>query len=889
MHISNLPASDYHGEARRPAPQRRRRRRPHGRHGRHGMRTVRALCALLVVVGMPGALGSAAQAAAADIETPRLSGGERYSTSVEIAEGYRERVAADGVKVDTVIVTSGSDEHFGYVLPTPALSRRHHAPVLLTEPGRLPTAVKRFIERSDIKRVIIVGGTDVVSADVAQAIDRLDGVGIERIGDNDVYTTAAAVASRVGAVPGRPGEFRRSGRTVLLTTGEKFPDALAAGPLAYRGQHPILLTQRHRLPAAAADFLARSRTDHVVILGGTAAVSSAVERALDAQAINVTRWFGDDRYETAAEVARALLGGDSPQRCFEGADAGLASGLRSPDAIVSGPLLGEMCAPLLLSRDHSLPSATRAVLSSTELFRGDAKGRLTITAFGGISAVSQTVLRAAAGAASLSTLTARIDATEGGCAYTVRFDEPVRSADASQVRHYTRDGSPLTSSSATIDVGAGQNTQRATVVFRGGVRHSEAAAITGCPKPLGSGEQLGVKDGVIGGATGIRSVRQATGAARPDRSRPRLSIRAVQGASVVLITSNEPVQAPASRFGLGVEFRRSGEAPQVVDALISPGVTSFSVYLPSRLDDGEGLRVNDRVMIAADEFEDLAGNGSTQVSALASADRVQPRVRRVEVSAPSPVSSATALLSGGPGAGGQGTGPLQLTARDGAAAAGATGNQWSVGMSLLRRAPDSWAQGQGSQATVQASRRMIDIEVLDTWTVGALAAELNADSRFSALFEAQARAGGSSLTVRPSVGRVRFSGGTSAVDLTVTWSEAIQGCVFGTEPMRLEDIVIDVDGNGTGDLAMDGTVLDRSSGAEFVGGGADSPSLLPRTAACDYTTPGVLTGTLVARVQASDASDLPSGSSLARVPPNVVRDFAENGNASQLRLVVRER
>ena len=59
--------------------------------------------------------------------------------------------------------------------PPPALSRRHEAPVLLTEPDDLPNAIRRFIERRGISEVMILGGTDVVSAEVEQEVDDLAG------------------------------------------------------------------------------------------------------------------------------------------------------------------------------------------------------------------------------------------------------------------------------------------------------------------------------------------------------------------------------------------------------------------------------------------------------------------------------------------------------------------------------------------------------------------------------------------------------------------------------------------------------------------------------------------------------------------------------------------
>ncbi len=857
----------------------------------HGRRAARVLSALIIAAGVLAVGSDPAQASAAEVESNRLSGATRYGTAIEIADAYVDLIegAESGrAEVDTVIVTSGLDEHLGYVLPAPALSRRHQAPVLLTEPSRLLGSVRRFIERHEIERVIIVGGTDAVSADVAAAIDDLDGVSIERVGSNDVYATAVAVAARTGVSAGQPGDFGRRGRTVLLATGEKIPDALAAGPLAYRGQHPILLTQRDRLPDEVVGFLDRSGTAHVVILGGSAAVSTSVERRLDALGMSTTRWFGPDRYATAAEVARALLDVGSPQRCFDGADVGLASGLRLPDAIVSMPLLGEMCAPLLLTDHRTLPSATRAALSSTELFGGDADGRLTMTVFGGTAAVSRIALTAATRAASLSTVAARLFATEGGCEITVTFDEAVRTADASQASSYTRDSESLSGTAAVVSAGSAQSTRQVTLVLGGGSRFADASAVTDCAEPLEAGESVGVAGGAIRAAFDSRVVRRVTATARADRSRPRLSIRAVLGAQFVLITSNESVQAPVGRAGLNVEFQRAGGTPFVETATIAQGATAFLAYIPAGFDNGKGLEANDSVVIPADQFEDLAGNGNTQARARVVTDALPPRADSVEVSEPAAVAVATAQLFGTAG-GSPGNGPMQLTARAGTAADGAAGNRWSVEVEVLKRAPESWREGQGSELTFSTTRRSIGIDALDGWTLAALAADLRSDSRFSELFDVQVRADTADWTVRADTGRVRFGGGASTVDIAVKWTEAVQGCILGTDPIRLSGIVIDTDGDRSADFAMNGRVFDPNSSVTFVGGTTDSASVQQGTGACDYTAPSVATGTIVARLHATDLRDLPSAASRAAIGASTVYDFGGNFNQPQLRVPVRVR
>lgn len=574
-----------------------------------------SLTAVLACAAVAGTLslgGGPVEAAASEVETERLQGATRYETAVAIAQAFVDEVEAGlfGSEVDTVIVTSGADDHFGYVLPAPALARRHQAPVLLVETDALPNGVRRFIERQDIHNVIILGGVDVVSAEVEAEIDGLAGVGVERIAGSDAYTTAVKVAEQVGPAARVPGPFRRA---VLLATGEAFADALAAGPLAYAGQHPILLTRTGALPPEVAAFLRNSNTDHVVILGGLRAVDIDVEFELENLGMTITRWSGADRYETAIDIAHALLADDSPQACFSGDAVGLAYAWRSPDAIVSGPYLGELCAPLLLVDRRVLPPAVKDLLEADGLFSGDRGGDLLMTAFGGRAAVSEQVLQAAANAAELRPLLARVFATDGACHFRVTFDEPVLTLDADDPRNYFIDGLLLDFSGASVDSGFFVSTTEAIITFEGASAASSDAVPTGCRAPLRGRDTVGVAAKRIrSAAEDGRTVRRAELRVRVDGVRPRLTIDSPRRATAVIIRTNEPVVGAKGASTMEVEFRRTGLGTLTVTADVIPGRSRIDVAVPGEFDTDTtiGLRPGDQVVVRADQLEDLAGNAN---------------------------------------------------------------------------------------------------------------------------------------------------------------------------------------------------------------------------------------------------------------------------------------
>lgn len=166
---------------------------------------------------------------------------------------------------------------------------------------------------------------------------------------SDRYSTAAAVAL---AVPDY------SGIRVVLASGEDFPDALAASAAAgyYRG--PVLLTPRDRLHPAAASALEQLDPYEVVIIGGPAAVGTAVDDELRRLGHQTFRTAGRDRYETATTVAESMS--DSGCHCPPW-NAVLVSGEVFADAVAAGPILygSSSSRSVLLTRRDELPDVTR--------------------------------------------------------------------------------------------------------------------------------------------------------------------------------------------------------------------------------------------------------------------------------------------------------------------------------------------------------------------------------------------------------------------------------------------------------------------------------------------------------------------------------------------------
>ena len=165
--------------------------------------------------------------------------------------------------------------------------------------------------------------------------------------------------------------------TVLLATSRNFPDSLAAGPFAAIEDAPLLLTPPDGLPADVRSALDRLDVRRVVILGGEAAVPSAIEGDLVADGFEVERISGDSRFDTAAKLAREV--GAPRDQLSDGNGeriAVLALGVADdpnrawPDALGAGAyaMLDDPL-PVLLSTSTDVPDITMDTLEAMGVTR----------------------------------------------------------------------------------------------------------------------------------------------------------------------------------------------------------------------------------------------------------------------------------------------------------------------------------------------------------------------------------------------------------------------------------------------------------------------------------------------------------------------------------------
>lgn len=286
----------------------------------------------------------------------RLAGSDRIDTAIQTSNALWDDASATQGNVAKAVVLSRSDQ-YADALGGSALAGAAGGPLLLTRSATLDAAVEAEIRRVLAKPglVYLLGGTGALSSTVESRLKGL-GYAVKRLQGADRFETSVAVAKEVGAylAPDGVPQF------VMVTTGLDFPDGLAAGATAGGYNGTVVLTKGSTIPAVVSGYLNGTRWlgqeygKHVPFLavGGQAAAASYTWDG---------EYVGQDRFDTAAKVAKEFWGTSSPDD--DPAAIGLATGMDWPDALAGGAFMAGG-GPLVLSKTDSLPATTSSAVKA---------------------------------------------------------------------------------------------------------------------------------------------------------------------------------------------------------------------------------------------------------------------------------------------------------------------------------------------------------------------------------------------------------------------------------------------------------------------------------------------------------------------------------------------
>lgn len=233
----------------------------------------------------------------------RVGGANRHDTAAQIAQMWfpdaQHAYVASGWKFPDAISAG-------------AAGAARNVPVLLTAPGQLAAETATFLRNGKTTKITIVGSEAALPKSIASALSAArPAAQVDRVGGANRYETNALLMQDVfGTWPGQ---------AVMVTTGENFPDALAAAQFVNLGIPILLSTPTCMVPASRSalerflpfthDFIIRAGNSVKYKAWNTeCGTGQQYEAPLAASGTTVTRPAGIDSRDISAETAYSFYG-----------------------------------------------------------------------------------------------------------------------------------------------------------------------------------------------------------------------------------------------------------------------------------------------------------------------------------------------------------------------------------------------------------------------------------------------------------------------------------------------------------------------------------------------------------------------------------------------------
>ena len=328
-----------------------------------------------IIVGTPALAATNNLSSVTDspqiISNNRLAGQTSYETAKVISEYY-----SNG-KVKNVILSTGQD--FADALSASVLAHEKEAPILLVD-SAVDSSKDAFDYVSQhldsTGTVYIMGGTGIVGTEFVTKLNDLGFKNIVRIAGKDRYETSYMIANSLEDI---------TVSTVVISSGEQYPDALSISSFAANKGWPILLSPHDSLPQEMKNYLLKKKPIKVFIAGGSGAISDNVKSEISSllPQVSVERLTGQSRFDTNVIIAETFA--PKPSTIY------LATGFGFADALAGSTLAAKNGNPIIFI-DPSVPTLPKSVASYFgKLYANNLSPSLV--SFGGSGVVTDAIMK----------------------------------------------------------------------------------------------------------------------------------------------------------------------------------------------------------------------------------------------------------------------------------------------------------------------------------------------------------------------------------------------------------------------------------------------------------------------------------------------------------------
>ena len=187
-----------------------------------------------------------------DFKVERISGKDRYQTSIKLAEELNK-----ASKLENIIVNGNTAD----ALTAGAIAAKLNRSIILTNGKNLPEGSKSIVDSNSSKNIIIGGSSSM----------NIEGLKGDRIAGADRYETSTKIAEKY---------YQGNSDKVLLANGMNYIDALSAINLVLNKKAPVLLTRDGMLDSSVSKYLEKNAKG-AYILGGEDSISASLSKNIE--------------------------------------------------------------------------------------------------------------------------------------------------------------------------------------------------------------------------------------------------------------------------------------------------------------------------------------------------------------------------------------------------------------------------------------------------------------------------------------------------------------------------------------------------------------------------------------------------------------------------------
>lgn len=173
-------------------------------------------------------------------------------------------------------------------------------------------------------------------------------------------------------------QYPNGATSVVLVTGDNYPDALAVSSFASKKNAPILYVEGTKLKESTEDEITRLKPKNIYIVGGKKLISQSIESKL-AKNYSISRIEGNNRYDTAVNIAKMVIDSSTKEII-------IVSGSTFSDALSAGAYSAKYKTPIIYTDSKKLDAGTKNYLKSLNR-------KFNYIVVGGSSSVNESVLK----------------------------------------------------------------------------------------------------------------------------------------------------------------------------------------------------------------------------------------------------------------------------------------------------------------------------------------------------------------------------------------------------------------------------------------------------------------------------------------------------------------